>query len=149
MSALGDNGNYDVIPIAVIETEQLHSLDDDDFNFVDEILECNDELNFYMELHCDARSIFGSLGGIAPEDYLNVYANYIVSARQVDNTLDIMICRSVGSNEAAVYKLSETEKEIVLEKMDEYCQEREGMPLEEYCEKIQTEVQAECLTPEL
>ena len=23
MSALGDNGNYDVIPIAVIETEQL------------------------------------------------------------------------------------------------------------------------------
>ena len=25
MSALGDNGNYDVIPIAVIETEQLHS----------------------------------------------------------------------------------------------------------------------------
>ena len=149
MSALGDNGNYDVIPIAVIETEQLHSLTEDDFNFVDEILECDDELNFYMELHCDARSVFGSLGGIALVDYLNVYANYIVSARQADDTLDIMICRSVGSNEAAVYKLSETEKEIVLEKMDEYCQEREGMTLDEYCEKIQTEVQTECLTPEL
>ena len=149
MSALGDNGNYDVIPIAVIETEQLHSLTEDDFNFVEEILECDDELNFYMALHCDARSVFGSLGGIALEDYLNVYANYIVSARQVDDTLDIMICRSVGSNEAAVYKLSETEKEIVLEKMDEYCQEREGMTLDEYCEKIQTEVQTECLTPEL
>lgn len=81
----------------------------------------------------------------ALEDYLNVYANYIVSARQVDDTLDIMICRSVGSNEAAVYKLSETEKEIVLEKMDEYCQEREGMTLDEYCESVQTE----CLTPEL
>ena len=74
MSALGDNGNYDVIPIAVIETEQLHSLTEDDFNFVDEILECDDELNFYMELHCDARSVFGSLGGLAPDDYLNVYA---------------------------------------------------------------------------
>lgn len=60
-----------------------------------------------------------------------------------------MICRGVGANEAAVYKLSETEKEIVLEKMDEYCQEREGMTLDEYCEKIQTEVQTECLTPEL
>lgn len=48
-----------------------------------------------------------------------------------------------------MYKLSEAEKEIILEKMDEYCQEREGMALDEYCEKIQTEVQAECLTPEL
>ena len=47
MSTLGDNGNYDMIPIAVIETEPLHSLAEDDFNFVDEILECNDELNFY------------------------------------------------------------------------------------------------------
>jgi len=149
MSTLGDNGNYDVIPIAVIETEQLHSLAEDDFNFVDEILECDDELNFYMELHCDARSVFGSLDGIAPDDYLNVYANYNVTTRQVDDTLDIMICRGVGANEAAVYKLSETEKEIVLEKMDEYCQEREGMTLDEYCEKIQTEVQTECLTPEL
>ena len=149
MSALGDNGNYDVIPIAVIETEQLHSLAEDDFNFVDEILECDDELNFYMELHCDARSVFGSLGGIALDDYLNVYANYNVPARQIDDTLDIMICRGVGSNEAAVYKLSETEKEIVLEKMDEYCQEREGMTLDEYCEKIQSEVQTEYLTPEL
>lgn len=149
MSALGDNGNYDVIPIVVIETEQLHSLAEDDFDFVDEILECDDELNFYMELHCDTRSVFGSLGGIAPEDYLNVYANYNVTTRQVDDTLDIMICRSVGSNEAAVYKLSEVEKEIVLEKMDEYCQEREGMTLDEYCEKIQTELQTECLMPEL
>ena len=149
MSVLGDNSNYDVIPIAVIETEPLHSLAEDDFNFVDEILECNDELNFYMELHCDTRNIFGSLSGIAPDDYLNVYANYNVTTRQVDDTLDIMICRSIGSNEAAVYKLSEAEKEIVLEKMDEYCQEREGMTLDEYCEKIQTEVQTECLTPEL
>lgn len=122
---------------------------EDDFNFVDEILECDDELNFYMELHCDARSVFGSLGGIALDDYLNVYANYNVQTRQVDDTLDIMICRSVGSNEAAVYKLSEAEKEIVLEKMDEYCQEREGMTLDEYCEKIQSEVQTEYLTPEL
>ena len=149
MSTLGDNGNYDVIPIAVIETEQLHSLAEDDFNFVDEILECDDELNFYMELHCDARSIFGSLGGITPDDYLNVYANYNVPERQVDDTLDIMICRGVGSNEAAVYKLSEAEKETVLEKMDEYCLEREGMTLDEYFEKIQTEMQTEYLTPEL
>ena len=36
MSTLGDNGNYDVIPIAVIETEPHHSLTEDDFNFVDE-----------------------------------------------------------------------------------------------------------------
>ena len=35
MSTLGDNGNYDVIPIAVIETEPHHSLTEDDFNFVD------------------------------------------------------------------------------------------------------------------
>ena len=63
MSTLGDNGNYDVIPIVVIETEPLHSLAEDDFNFVDEILECDDELNFYMELHCDARSVFGRLAG--------------------------------------------------------------------------------------
>ena len=56
-----------------------------------------------------------------------------------------MICRSVGSNAAAVYKLSETEREIVLEQMDEYCQEREGMTLDEYCDAMQTE----CLTPEL
>lgn len=35
MSALSDNGNYDVIPIAVIETEQQHSLAEDDFNFAD------------------------------------------------------------------------------------------------------------------
>ena len=111
MSALGDNGNYDVIPIAVIETEQHHSLAEDDFNFVDEILECDDELNFYMELHCDAKSVFGSLVGLAPDDYLNVYANYNITTRQVDDTLDIMICRSVGSNEAAVYKLSEVERD--------------------------------------
>ena len=82
---------------------------------------------------------------IDAEDHLNVYANYIVPARQVDDTLDIMICRSVGANEAAVYKLSEAEKEIVLEKMDEYCQEREGMTLDEYCDAMQRE----CLTPEL
>lgn len=145
MSVLGDNSNYDVIPIAVIETEPLQSLAEDDFNFVDEILECDDELNFYMELHCDARSVFGSLGGIAPEDYLNVYANYNVLTRQVDDTLDIMICRGVGANEAAVYKLSEAEKEIVLEKMDEYCQECDGTTLDEYCDAMQTE----CLTPEL
>ena len=45
MSVLGDNGNYDVIPIAVIETEQHHSLAEDDFNFVDEILECDEFLH--------------------------------------------------------------------------------------------------------
>ena len=56
-----------------------------------------------------------------------------------------MICRGVGANEAAVYKLSEAEKEIVLEKMDEYCQVREGMTLDEYCDAMQSE----CLTPEL
>lgn len=139
MSALGDNGNYDVIPIAVIETEQHRSLTADDFNFVDEILECDDELNFYMELHCDVRSVFGSLGGLNPDDYLNVYANYNILTCQVDDTLDIMICRGVGSNEAAVYNLSEAEKKIVFEKMDKYCQVREGMSLNEYCETMQTE----------
>ncbi len=38
MSVLGDNGNYNVIPIVVIAAEPLHSLTEDDFNFVDEIL---------------------------------------------------------------------------------------------------------------
>ena len=56
-----------------------------------------------------------------------------------------MICRGVGANKAAVYKLSEAEKEIVLEKMDEYCQECDGTTLDESCDAMQTE----CLTPEL
>ena len=56
-----------------------------------------------------------------------------------------MICRGVGANEAAVYKLSEAEREKVLERRVEYCQEREGLTLDEYCESVQTE----CLTPEL
>jgi hypothetical protein len=149
LSALGDNGNYDVIPIAVIENEQSRGLTAEDFYFADEILEDDDKLNFYMELLCSAGSVFYSLAELAPDDYFNVYTNYNISTQQVEDALDIIIYRSDGDSETTMYKLTESEKETILEKMNSYCQQREGMTLDEYCETLQNEMQTQYSTPEL
>ena len=72
-------------------------------------------------------------------DWLNVYANYDMNSGQVCDELEIALHRGDGSETALSYHLNAAEKEVLLRKMEDYCQEQTGMGLAEYSAQIMAE----------
>lgn len=106
----------------------------------EEISEVDGLLNFYLETSFDVDAVFGTQVCTAEnDDGLNVYANYDMASGQVCDELEIALHRGDGSETALSYHLNAAEKEVLLRKMEDYCQEQTGMGLVEYSTQVMAE----------
>ena len=104
-----------------------------ELSFEDEICEMDDRLNFMLGGGFDVDAAFGTFVVTDQnDDWLNIYANYDMPSGEVCATLDIVLHRSDGTDEELSYTLNGAEKEILLRKMDAYCQEHTSMTLVDY-----------------
>ena len=77
------------------------------------------------------------------DDWLNIYANYDVEQDRLCNTLDLNLCKGDGSEEDWSYPLNAAEQEVLLCKMEAFCQQQTGMSLHEYARQLRdSETQA-------
>ena len=117
------------------------------FSFSDEIIEENGKLNFYIQADFDLDSAFGTFVCTDQnDDWLNIYANYDVEQDRLCNTLELNLCKGDGSEESWFYRLNAAEQEVLLRKMEAFCQQQTGMSLHEYTQQLRD---SESQTPEM
>lgn len=118
------------------------TLRSEDISFAEDIVQNKNLLEFYMEVCFDADKVFGThVCTTENDDYLNVYANYDMEKQQVADTLEVYLeCGSRGEQDYK-YRLTNEEKELLLPKMEEYCQQKWGQSLDACCEQYQSEQQ--------
>ena len=113
------------------------------FSFGDEIIESDGKLNFYVQAEFDVDAAFGTFVLTDEnDDWLNVYANYDMQRQQVCDTLEITLYGSGIDDQSLTYRLNAAEKEVLREKMEAYCMQREHKPLEQLCQEILQEQDA-------
>lgn len=116
----------------------------EDISFAEDIVQNENLLEFYMEVCFDADKLFGThVSTTENDDYLNVYANYDMERQCVADTLEVYLVRGDGGEQDFKYKLTDEEKELLLPKMEEYCQQRWGQSLEDCCQQYMSEQQQE------
>ena len=108
------------------------------FYFEDSIEAMDDRiLNFYVVPCFNVDEVFGTFVETDENDHaLNIYANYDMQRRQVCNTLEITLYGSGIDDRSLAYHLNAAEKEVLREKMDAYCMQREHKPLEQLCQEL-------------
>ena len=112
----------------------IRTLSAKDISFAEEIIPNDNLLEFYMEVVFNPDKVFGTHVCTADnDDYVNVYANYDMDTQCVCDTLEVYLVSGDGSEQAYKYRLSDEERELLLPKMEEYCQQRWGQSLEECC----------------
>ena len=94
------------------------------FSFSDEIIEEDGKLNFYIQADFDN------------DDWLNIYANYDVEQDRLCDTLELNLCKGDGSEESWFYRLNAAEQEVLLRKMEAFCQQQTGMSLHDYTQQL-------------
>ena len=114
------------------------------FSFGEEIIELDGKLNFYLQADFDVDAAFGTFVCTDQnDDWLNIYANYDVEQDRLCNTLDLNLCKGDGSEEDWSYPLNAAEQEVLLCKMEAFCQQQTGMSLHEYAQQLRdSETQA-------
>lgn len=106
----------------------------------EEISEVDGLLNFYLETSFDVDAVFGTQVCTTENgDWLNVYANYDMASGQVCDELEIALHRGDGSEESLSYHLNAAEKEVLLRKMEDYCQQQTGVGLADYSAQVMAE----------
>lgn len=121
-----------------------------EISFADEISEINGLLNFYMETGFDVDAVFGThVCTEENDDTLNVYANYDCAAERVCDELEVDLHRADGREESLSYTLNAAEKEVLLRKMDAYCQEQTGQTLAGYSAQLLVEEMAPPAAPSM
>ena len=121
-----------------------------EISFADEISEIDGLLNFYMETGFDVDAVFGTFVCTSEnDDSLNVYANYDCAAGQVCDELEVDLHRADGREESLSYTLNAAEKEVLLRKMDAYCQEQTGQTLKDYSAQLIAEDMAPPTAPSM
>ena len=110
------------------------------FSFGDEIIESDGKLNFYVQTEFDVDAAFGTfvLTG-KNDDWLNIYANYDIAEDRPCDTLELTLCKGDGSEESWSYPLNAAEQEVLMRKMEEFCQQQTGMSLREYAQQLHEE----------
>ena len=110
------------------------------FSFGDEIIESDGKLNFYVQTEFDVDAAFGTfvLTG-KNDDWLNIYANYDIAEDRPCDTLELTLCKGDGSEESWSYPLNAAEQDVLLRKMEEYCQQQTGMSLHDYAQQFREE----------
>ena len=110
------------------------------FSFSDEILIENDKMNFYVQTEFNVDAAFGTFVCTDQnDDWLNIYANYDVERDRLCDTLELNLCKGDGSEECWSYPLNAAEQEVLLHKMEAFCQQQTGMSLHEYAQQLQEE----------
>ena len=110
------------------------------FSFGDEIIESDGKLNFYVQTEFDVDAAFGTfvLTG-KNDDWLNIYADYDIAEDRPCDTLELTLCKGDGSEESWSYPLNAAEQEVLMRKMEEFCQQQTGMSLREYAQQLHEE----------
>ena len=110
------------------------------FSFGDEIIESDGKLNFYVQTEFDVDAAFGTFVLTDKnDDWLNIYANYDIAEDRPCDTLELTLCKGDGSEESWSYPLNAAEKDVLLRKMEEYCQQQTGMSLHDYAQQFREE----------
>ena len=110
------------------------------FSFGDEIIESDGKLNFYVQTEFDVDAVFGTFVLTDEnDDWLNVYANYDIAQGKPCDTLELTLCKGDGSEESWSYQLNAAEQDVLLRKMEEYCQQQTGMSLHDYAQQFREE----------
>ena len=119
----------------------------DNFSFSDEIIEEDGKLNFYIQADFDVDSAFGTFVCTDQnDDWLNIYANYDVEQDHLCDTLELNLCKGDGSEGSWFYRLNAAEREVLLRKMETFCQQQTGMNLHDYTQQLRD---GESQTPEM
>ena len=114
------------------------------FSFSDEIMETDGKLNFYLQPDFNVDTAFGTFVCTDEnDDWLNIYANYDIAQDKVCDTLELNLCRADGTEEAWHYPLNAAEQDVLLRKMEDYCQQQTGTSLHEYAQQLQEELRQE------
>lgn len=110
------------------------------FSFSDEIMMENGKLNFYVQAEFDVDAAFGTFVCTdANDDWLNIYANYDIAQDRPCDTLELNLCKGDGSEENWSYHLNAAEQEVLARKMEEFCQQQNGMSLHDFARQLQEE----------
>ena len=110
------------------------------FSFGDEIIESDGKLNFYVQTEFDVDAAFGTFVLTDKnDDWLNIYANYDIAEDRPCDTLELTLCKGDGSEENWSYPLNAAEQDVLLRKMEEYCQQQTGMSLHDYAQQFREE----------
>ena len=114
------------------------------FSFGEEIIESDGKLNFYLQADFDVDAAFGTFVCTDQnDDWLNIYANYDMEQDHLCDTMELNICKGDGSEESWSYPLNAAEQEVLLSKMEAFCQQQTGMNLHEYAQQLRdSETQA-------
>jgi len=118
------------------------------FSFSDAITEIDDKLNFYIDTTFDVDAVFGTdVCTDKNDDYINLYADCDMESGQVCDKLTIVLWKGNGQSEERSYTLNAAEKEVLLRKMNEYCQQQTGMTLTDYAAQRMAEQDAPLTQP--
>ena len=111
------------------------------FSFSDEIMiEEGGKLNFYVDADFDVDAAFGTFVLTDKnDDWLNIYANYDIAQGKPCDTLELTLCKGDGSEESWSYQLNAAEQDVLLRKMEAFCQQQTGMSLCEYAQQLREE----------
>ena len=110
------------------------------FSFGDEIIESDGKLNFYVQTEFDVDAVFGTFVCTDEnDDWLNIYANYDLAQGKPCDTLELTLCKGDGSEESWSYRLNAVEQDVLLRKMEEYCQQQTGISLRVYAQQLREE----------
>lgn len=113
------------------------------FSFGEEIMELDGKLNFYVQADFDVDTTFGTFVCTAEnDDWLNIYANYDIAEDRLCDTLELTLCKGDGTEENWSYPLNAAEKEVLLRKMENFCEQQTGMNLHEYAQQLRDEQSA-------
>lgn len=98
------------------------------------------KLNFYVDADFDVDAAFGTFVLTDKnDDWLNIYANYDIAEDRPCDTLELTLCKGDGSEESWSYPLNAAEQEVLMRKMEEFCQQQTGMSLREYAQQLHEE----------
>lgn len=110
------------------------------FSFSDEIMMEDGKLNFYVQAEFDVDAAFGTFVCTDEnDDWLNIYANYDIAQGRPCDTLELNLCKGDGTEENWSYHLNAAEQEVLARKMEEFCQQQNGMSLHDFARQLQEE----------
>ena len=110
------------------------------FSFSDEIIMEDGKLNFYIQADFDVDAAFGTFVCTDEnDDWLNIYANYDIAQGRPCDTLELNLCKGDGTEENWSYHLNAAEQEVLARKMEEFCQQQNGMSLHDFARQLQEE----------
>ena len=108
----------------------------------EEIIEIDGVLNFYIDTDFDVEAVFGThVEASEGSDWMNLYANVEIATGQICDALVVSLRHDEKQEEELRYPLSDLEKEVLQEKLEQYCLKDTGLSLTDYCAQLRQEAE--------